>query len=110
MQVSGVDGLVDYGEVGDVVSVNGALLSSLAALDVVPVVGTLGVDDGGRIFNINADTTAVKVAKELRADVLLLVTAVGGVFRDIKDKSSRFGTLSPRKRATSSRTASSTAA
>ncbi len=95
MTVSGHEGLVDYGEVGDVVGVDAALLSSLASLGVVPVVGTLGVDDGGRIFNINADTTAVRVAKEMKADVLLLVTAVGGVFRDIKDKASRFGTLNP---------------
>ncbi|MDP2343457.1 MAG: acetylglutamate kinase [Deltaproteobacteria bacterium] len=95
MQVAGLPDPVDYGEVGDVVGVDAALLRSLLALSVVPVVGTLGVDDGGRIFNINADTTAVQIAKALGADLLLLVTAVGGVFQKLDDPSTRIASLTP---------------
>jgi acetylglutamate kinase len=88
-------GVVDYGEVGDVETIDIDLIRGLIALNVVPVIGTLGSDANGRIFNINADTTAVQLAKALRADVLLLVTAVGGVFKDLKDRSSRIPTLTP---------------
>ena len=95
MSVPGQSEPVDYGEVGDVSRVDGDLVRGLTALDVVPVIATLGVDERGRLFNINADTTAVALAKALGADALLLTTAVGGVFRDIKDASSRIGTLTP---------------
>ncbi len=93
VQVQGQE--VDYGEVGDVAAVDAALLRGLLGLGVVPVIGTLGVDDGGRIFNINADTTAVQIARALGADVLLMVTAVGGVFRQLDDPSTRIATLTP---------------
>lgn len=86
---------VDYGEVGDVKSVNADLVRGLCGLGVVPVIGTLGADERGRVFNINADTTAVQLARALKADVLLLVTAVGGVFKDLQDPSTRLGTLTP---------------
>lgn len=86
---------VDFGEVGDVASVDAALISGLFALALVPVIATLGVSsEGGRAYNINADTTATRLAQALMADVLLLVTKVGGVFRDLADPSSRFEHLS----------------
>ncbi|HEY4221864.1 MAG TPA: acetylglutamate kinase, partial [Myxococcota bacterium] len=95
MKVAGVDAPVDYGEVGDVESVRTDLVEALLAHGAVPVIGTLGVDERGRIFNINADTTAVQLAKALSADLLLLVTAVGGVYRKLGDESSRIATLTP---------------
>lgn len=95
MRVPGLEQPVDYGEVGDVEAIDAPLLHGLLGLGVVPVIGTLGVDDNGRIFNINADTTAVHVAKALRADLLLLVTAVGGVFQDLADPRTRIATLTP---------------
>jgi acetylglutamate kinase len=94
VEVSG-HGVVDYGEVGDVESIDVELVRGLCALGVVPVIGTLGADATGRIFNINADTTAARLARALQADVLLLVTAVGGVFRDLRDPSTRIGLLTP---------------
>ena len=80
---------IDFGEVGDVTGINGTLLQGLLALDVVPVIATLGVADNGQIFNINADTTVVQIARELKADLLLLTTAVGAVFEDLKIPESR---------------------
>lgn len=95
MRVPGHEQPVDYGEVGDVVDVDAGLLRGLLGLHLVPVVATLGVDGGGRIFNINADTTAVQIAKALQADLLLLVTAVGSVFRVLEDPSTRIASLTP---------------
>ncbi len=80
---------IDFGEVGDVTGINTKLLKGLLALDVIPVIATLGVASDGRIFNINADTTVVQIARELKADLLLLTTAVGAVFEDLKKPETR---------------------
>ena len=82
-------GVIDFGEVGDVVDVNVNLIHLLLDAGQVPVIASLGVDANGRIFNINADTTVAAVAKALKAKLLILSTKVGGVFKDIDDPSSR---------------------
>ena len=96
MKVPGHDAPVDYGEVGDVTFIDAPLLRALLAAGVVPVIATLGVDEQGRIFNINADTTAVALAKALGADALLLVTAIGGVRARIEDPATRIKTITPK--------------
>ncbi|NVJ61672.1 MAG: acetylglutamate kinase [Gammaproteobacteria bacterium] len=96
MKVSGHgDELVDYGEVGDVIGINSKLLDGLLQLGVVPVIATLGSDASGRIFNINADTTVVKIAAALKADLLLLTTKVGAVFEDLARPESRVTDITP---------------
>ena len=84
---------VDMGLVGDVVAVDTALLERLAAAGVVPVLGSLGGDAAGNVFNINADTVATRVAAELRAAKLFLVSNVPGVLRDKDDPSTRIPRL-----------------
>jgi acetylglutamate kinase len=84
---------VDFGLVGDVVSVDGALLTLLSDHGYLPVVACLGCGTDGAMYNINADTVANQVAIALRADGLLLVTDVPGVLRDITDPTSRIATL-----------------
>jgi len=80
---------IDFGHVGDVVGVNGELIALLAGSAYVPVVACLGADEEGRVYNINADVVANKLAIELDAHALLLVTDVPAVLRDVKDPSSR---------------------
>ncbi len=83
-------GVVDYGEVGDIVDVDTAPLRALLAAGCVPVVATLGIDRAaGRVLNINGDTAAAAVAWALSARLVLLVTAVGGVFGDRHDPTTR---------------------
>ncbi|MGL1956773.1 MAG: acetylglutamate kinase [Colwellia sp.] len=84
------DTLIDFGEVGDVVAINSDLLNHLTELGLVPVIATLGVEqNSGRVFNINADTTVVQIAKALKADLLLLTTAVGAIYRDLSKPETR---------------------
>ncbi len=87
--------VVDFGEVGDVTAINGELLNGLINLGVVPVIATLGISESGRIFNINADTTVVKIAKALKADLLLLTTQVGAVFEDLNKPETRIAQITP---------------
>lgn len=88
-------GVVDYGEVGDVLKIDVAMLHVLLDAGAVPVIATLGADESGRVFNINADTTAVALARALKADALLLVTAIGGVRAKVDDPSTRIPTITP---------------
>jgi acetylglutamate kinase len=86
---------VDFGEVGEVAGIDTRPLLALLEAGYVPVIATLGVSaEGARAFNINADTTSVHLAKALSAAALLLVTKVGGVFRDLADPSSRIAEVS----------------
>lgn len=75
--------IIDLGNVGEVTGVNTQLLHSLIRDDFVPVIAPVGVDGGGRTYNINADSVAGAVAGALKARRLLMLTDVSG----IKDKS-----------------------
>ncbi len=84
---------IDFGEVGDVEAIEARGLRALLAEGFVPVIATLGVNARGEIFNINADTTSVRLAATLEARTLLMATRVGGVFRDLEDPESRFSAI-----------------
>lgn len=87
-------GMVDYGEVGDVDGVDTGALRALLGAGYVPVVATLGLDAAaGRVLNVNGDTAAAAVAAAVAADVVILVTAVGGVFADRHDPATRLPRL-----------------
>lgn len=94
MQVDGETQPVDFGEVGDVDTINTALINNLCNEGVLPVIASIGADTTGRVFNINADTTACAMAAALKADMLILVSEVGAVFQNIQDPSSRYKRLS----------------
>ena len=51
----------------------------------IPVVSTLGCDDAGNVYNINADTAAAKIAGALRAESLISLTDTSGILRDKND-------------------------
>jgi acetylglutamate kinase len=84
---------IDFGEVGDVAAIHPRGLLALLEAGFVPVIATLGVSAGGQAFNINADTTSVRLAVALEARALLLATRVGAVYRDLEDRESRFPAL-----------------
>ena len=87
-------GIVDYGEVGDVVDVNAALVEALWAAGQVPVIATLGIEaDTGRVLNVNGDVAAAAIALAVEATLVVMVTAVGGVFRDHRDPATRLPAL-----------------
>jgi acetylglutamate kinase len=84
---------IDFGHVGDVTAVNDELIALLASHGFVPVIACLGADEAGRVYNINADIVANKLAIKLDARALLLVTDVPAVLRDVADPSSRIPRL-----------------
>jgi acetylglutamate kinase len=84
---------IDLGLVGDVTRVNLELVGLLIGAGYVPVLACLGASPSGEVFNINADAVANRVAAELGADGLFLVSDVAGVLRDVKDPASRIPRL-----------------
>ncbi len=91
----GGDEPVDFGRVGDVRSINVGLLEKLAGAGVVPVLSSLAADVEGNVLNINADTVAARIAADLKAAKLLLVSNVPGVLRDKDDPKTRIPRLTP---------------
>lgn len=79
---------VDFGNVGDVVSVRPTVLENLLASRFVPVVASLAADGHGNVYNVNADTIAARIAIELKAVKYILLTTVDGVMLDLDDHSS----------------------
>jgi len=72
-------GGADIGRVGEVISVEPAVLHSVSAAGFIPVVAPIGADDAGLTHNVNADEAASAVARALRAEKLMLLTDVEGV-------------------------------
>lgn len=79
-------GGVDYGYVGEIVSVNGEMLKGLCLEDYVPVIASIGVDENGESYNINADTAACEIGAAVGADKLLFLTDIDGIRRDANDE------------------------
>lgn len=71
--------IIDIGQVGEVVSINTAVINMLVRSDFIPVIAPIGVDAEGRSYNINADLVAGKIAEALKAEKLMLLTNVAGL-------------------------------
>ena len=76
------------GFVGDVTSVNAALLHQFLDDGLVPVVSTVGADDAGQPYNINADDAAAAIAVALDAEKIVYLTAAPGLLEDVDDPES----------------------
>jgi acetylglutamate kinase len=71
---------VDFGHVGDIIEIDSRLLTVLLDHGYLPVISSLGADAEGTVFNINADTIASEIAIQLKAEKLVLLTDVDGIY------------------------------
>ncbi|KHF38419.1 acetylglutamate kinase [Halalkalibacter okhensis] len=76
------EGMLGY--VGEPTKVNTNLLLSLMELNMIPVVAPIGMNNEGTHYNVNADSAAGAIAKELGAEQLVFVTDVDGILKDGK--------------------------
>ncbi len=77
----------DLGFVGNVVEVNTKPITDALDNGVIPVIATVACDKNGQAYNVNADTAAARIASELNAENLLLLTDIAGLLRDKDDPS-----------------------
>jgi acetylglutamate kinase len=85
---------IDFGHVGDIVDVDTHLIHLLLDGGYLPVISSLGADDEGKVYNINADTIAAEIAVSLKAEKLILLSDVNGIYLDAKDESTKIDRLS----------------
>ena len=78
----------ELGFVGDVIKVNPTIIERLVAEDIVPVIATVGSDEAGQAYNINADTVAGAIAAAVGAEKLVFLTDVPGLRSDPVDPDS----------------------
>ncbi len=71
--------IIDLGHVGEVESIDAAVVEMLVQSDFIPVIAPIGVGEDGLSYNINADLVAGKVAATLEAEKLILLTNTPGV-------------------------------
>jgi acetylglutamate kinase len=74
-----VSEIIDLGHVGEVSSIDPAVVDMLGRSDFIPVIAPIGVGDDGRSYNINADLVAGKIAEVLNAEKLILLTNTAGI-------------------------------
>ncbi len=86
--------LVDLGCVGEVEKVNPQILEIISREGYIPVVSSVGVGLDGESYNINADVVAGELAAALKADKLIMLTDVEGIYEDPNDPSTLLSTLS----------------
>ena len=84
---------VDIGFVGRVVAVNAEPINEILREGCLPVIATLGVGKNSRVYNVNADEAAAKIAEALRAEKLVFLTNVRGLLRDPNDEDSLISSL-----------------
>ena len=74
------------GHVGEITRVDTTLIKNLLDLHYIPVIATVGMDDAGSAYNINADTAAAEIAIALGAEKLVSMTDIAGLLRDKDDE------------------------
>jgi acetylglutamate kinase len=84
----------DLGYVGTVTKVNPELITRTLSMDLIPVIATIGADDSGQTYNINADDAATAVAQELAAEKLIFLSDVPGLLADVDDPDSLITSVS----------------
>lgn len=96
MGISGIDGQMIKAEVKDerlgfvgrITDVNVEPIEDLLEKGYIPVVSTVGCDNQGNVYNINADTAAAFIAGKLNAERLITMTDIAGILMDKNDPSS----------------------
>ena len=83
----------DLGFVGEIENVNTTPITDALDRGYVPVIATVACDENGQTYNINADTAAARIAAELRAENLILMTDIVGLLKDKDDDGTLINTV-----------------
>lgn len=78
-----------HGYVGEIVETNMDVVNEVLANNFIPVISTIGYDEQGNCYNINADTVAARIAGDLKAAALISMTDIVGLLKDVNDESTK---------------------
>ncbi|MBN2899333.1 MAG: acetylglutamate kinase [Clostridia bacterium] len=82
------DQFLDIGNVGEIEAVDTHYIDLLLSNEYIPVVAPIGYDAEGTTYNLNADDVAGKLCGALKAEKLILMTDVDGLYKEFSDASS----------------------
>ena len=82
------------GHVGEIDEINTKILDDLLDGGFIPVISSIGIDDDGSPYNINADTAAAKIAAALHAESMVVMSNINGVLKDKDDENSLISQMS----------------
>ncbi|MGM0651354.1 MAG: acetylglutamate kinase [Bacillota bacterium] len=80
---------VDLGRVGEIIQVNPELINTVSANGYIPVISSIASGINGESLNINADHAAGEIAVSIRAEKLIVLTDVDGIYR-VTDNEQQF--------------------
>lgn len=84
---------IDIGNVGEILDINPKILYTLIKEDYIPVISSIGIDNNGNTYNINADYAASSIASKLKAHKFIFITNAPGIMTDINNSSSKIESL-----------------
>ncbi len=87
----------ELGYVGKITNVNISPIVDLLDKGYIPVISTLGCDDAGNVYNINADTAAAEIAGKMKAESLISMTDICGILMDKDDPSTLVTNITPNR-------------
>ena len=74
------------GVVGEITNINPEIVEGILENGYIPVISTVGCDNEGNVYNINADTAAAGIAGALKAECFISLTDIAGILRDKNDE------------------------
>lgn len=83
----------DLGYVGEITAVNPQIIRNALDNGYIPVISTIGRGKDGTVYNINADTAAARIAAEMGAPSLILLTDIKGLLEDKDDENTIIRTV-----------------
>ncbi len=83
----------DLGYVGEITAVNPEIIQTALDNGYIPVISTIGRGEDGTVYNINADTAAARIAAEMKAPSLILLTDIKGLLEDKDDENTLIRTV-----------------
>lgn len=78
----------DYGYVGEITEIDPSPIKKVLEENYIPVIATVGIDNDGQVYNINADTAAAEIASALKAENIITLTDIPGLLKDVNDVNS----------------------
>lgn len=75
----------DLGYVGEISAINPEVINTALNNGYIPVISTVAAGKNGEVYNINADTAAARIAAEMKAANLILLTDIKGLLEDKDD-------------------------
>ena len=84
---------IDLGFVGEIEKIQPSILINLSEKGYIPVIAPIGVGLDGESYNINADVVAGEIAKALKAEKLIMLTDVDGIYKVPDNKATKINSL-----------------